>query len=83
MKAALAMPELRLSAEMTQIKPCKSCPWVANHANSKLLRADSTAPKNKILRTPNRSVKTPPIKAPTKVMMTPNTLLTAATSSLV
>ena len=40
-------------------------------------------PKNKIRKTPNRSVKTPPINAPTKVMMTPNTLLTAATSSLV
>jgi len=26
MNAALAIPELRLSAEITQINPCKSCP---------------------------------------------------------
>ena len=83
MNAALAIPELKLSAEITQIKPCKSCPWVASQANNTLLSADKMAPKNKMRITPKRIVKTPPTKAPTKVMMTPNTLLTAATSSLV
>lgn len=34
-KAMLAIPELRLSAEITQIKPCKSWPWFANQANNK------------------------------------------------
>ena len=82
-KAAVAIPELRLSAEITQTNPVKSWPWVASQANSKLLTADNTAPKNKMRITPNRSANTPPIKAPSKVMMTPNTLLTAATSSLV
>ena len=51
------------------------------NANSKLLTADRIAPRNKIRRTPKRSVKTPPINAPWPPPTMPNfKVFTAPTS---
>ena len=72
----------RLTADTTQIRACRSCPRVPSQANSKLLAALSTAPNISTRITPRRMDSTPPMKAPTNVIKTPNTLLTAATSSL-
>ena len=68
---------------LTQISAVKSWPRVASQANSKLVSALNTAPSIKMRITPKRIDSTPPMKAPSSVMITPKTLLTAATSSLV
>ncbi len=47
-----------------------------------LLAALSTAPSISTRMTPKRIASKPPMKAPSSVMTTPNTLVTAATSSL-
>ena len=83
MKAAEAMPLLRLSAEITQISAVTSWPCWPSQANSRLLRADNTAPIMSTRITPQRSAIAPPTNAPSKVITTPYTLVTAATSSLV
>ena len=82
MKAAEAMPLDRLSAEITNISAVTSWPRVASQANNRLLAALSTAPSISTRITPKRMANTPPRKAPSSVMMTPKTLVTAATSSL-
>ena len=82
MKAAEAMPLLRLSADTTAISATTSRPCPANHANSKLVAALITAPHISTRITPKRSTITPPRKAPTKVITTPYSLVTVATSSL-
>ena len=71
MKAADAMPLLRLSALMTKVSASTSCPREPSHANSRLLAALNTAPSIKMRITPKRIDKTPPTKAPTRVMTTP------------
>ena len=81
--AADATPALRLSAEITATSAVTSWPWPASQANSRLLAADSTAPSINTRITPQRTESAPPRKAPTSVMITPYTLVTAATSSLV
>ena len=83
MKAAEAMPLERLSAEITHISAVRSCPRVPSQANSRLLAALRIAPSIRMRITPKRIDSTPPTKAPANVMITPNTLVTAATSSLV
>ncbi|MNE98833.1 hypothetical protein D3C80_1974100 [compost metagenome] len=83
MNAAGAMPPARLSAETTSTRPVRSWPRVASSANSKLVTADSSAPSISTRITPQRMAMAPPRNAPASVMITPNTLVTAATSSLV
>ncbi len=83
MKAAEAMPPARLSALTTQTSAFTSWPRVASQANSRLVAADSAAPSISTRITPQRMASAPPRKAPASVMITPYTLVTAATSSLV
>jgi hypothetical protein len=83
MKAADAMPLARLSAEMTHTSACTSCPTPLSQTNSKLVSALSAAPSMSTRMTPSRAANKPPTNAPTKVMMTPYSLVTLATSLLV
>ena len=59
----------------------RSCPRVAKTEKRRFVAADKTPPKKRVFITPIRSATTPPTKAPASVITTPNTLLTAATSS--
>ena len=71
MNAAEAMPLARLSAETTKISAVTSCPRAASQANSRLVAALSTAPSIRMRMTPRRIDSTPPMKAPSSVMITP------------
>ena len=71
MKAAVAMPPARLSADITRIRPVRSWPRVLSKANNKLLAALKTAPSISTRITPSRMAMAPPMKAPARVMITP------------
>ncbi|MCY1558251.1 hypothetical protein D9M68_951690 [compost metagenome] len=71
MKAAEATPALRLSAEITIISAGRLAVWPASQANNRLLPADSTAPSISTRITPRRMDRAPPMKAPSRVMITP------------
>ena len=57
-------------------------PMPARAENSRLVAAASRPPMNRIRITPKRFTSTPPSTAPSRVMITPNTLVTLATSDL-
>tara|TARA_X000000368_G_C22966162_1_gene683268 strand:+ start:672 stop:1052 length:381 start_codon:yes stop_codon:yes gene_type:complete len=69
--AALAMPAVKLSAEITKYSNEGLYPYVDNNMNKRLVITVSIAPKYKILIKPNLIDKTPPIKPPRIVINKP------------
>ena len=65
------MPAERLSADTVNTSAPTSWPRPASQTNSRLVAADSTAPRNSVRITPMRITSRPPSPAPTMVMITP------------
>jgi len=75
-KAALAKPADRLSAEITIYNIGMLWPVCASSMNNRLVKADNSAPINRMRITPKRNTSKPPRKPPTRVLPRPSVFAT-------